>query len=123
MKVYIALKYEPTNTESLRVIKEAVLASKYTPYAFVEEGYMENEKEMMKTAFQRLEECDVLIVEGSNVSLGVGIEVGYFLRTGKPIIALFKENIISRTLQGVATKVITYSSEQDLKTKLALALV
>lgn len=38
-----------------------------------------------------LEEADVVIAEVSNPSLGVGFEIGYALKIGKPILCLFNK--------------------------------
>ena len=73
--------------------------------------------------FQRdidwLNECDVLIAEVSNPSLGVGYEICYALRLKKPVLCLFKEGLfISRMITGNTSpqiKVIEYTTPESWK--------
>lgn len=50
---------------------------------------------------QWLRECDCVIAEVSNPSLGVGYEVCYALRIGKPVLCLYRRGIfLTRMLVG-----------------------
>ena len=120
MKVYIAIKYEKDkNPEIISELKDIISASGHTPYAFIDEGYIAEEKEMMERALEKLDQHDVLLIEASNESFGVGIEAGYFFQSGKPIIVASQEQSkISRTLKGVATNYILYKDLRDLRDKL-----
>lgn len=120
MRVYIAIKYEKDkNPEIISELKDIINAAGHIPYAFIEEGYIQEEKEMMKRALQTLNQSDILLVEASNESFGAGIEAGYFFQSGKPIIVVSQEQVkISRTLKGIARNYISYKDLGDLRSKL-----
>ena len=50
------------------------------------------EKEMMKTAFNEIDHSDFLIAELTTKSIGVGIEIGYAFAKKMPIIYIRKKN-------------------------------
>lgn len=120
MRVYIAIKYEKDkNPEIISELKDIINAAGHTSYAFIEEGYIEEEKEMMERALQTLNQSDILLVEASNESFGAGIEAGYFFQSGKSIIVVSQEQVkISRTLKGIARNYISYKDLGDLRSKL-----
>lgn len=64
-----------------------------------------------------LNECDCVVAEVSNPSLGVGYEVCYALRIKKPVLCLFREGIfLSSMLLGNTSAGITvdeYSNDAD----------
>ena len=69
----------------------------------------------MKKALDQVEKADILIVELSNKSVGVGIEAGYAKAKGKPIIYLHKKGTdFKQTMKGIADTVITYKDTKDL---------
>lgn len=124
MNIFIAIKYkEASDSEVLPVIKEVIKAAGHTPYAFVDEGYISDESEMMRRAATMLDRSDLMVVEASWESFGVGIETGYFFSQRKPIITVFrKDTKIANTLKGISTQCIEYNDFGDLKDKLSAAL-
>ena len=50
---------------------------------------VQQEKEMMKTAFAEIDTCDLVVVELTKKAIGVGVEVGYAKAKNKPIIFVF----------------------------------
>ena len=77
------------------------------------------EKEMMQTAFQEIDNCDYLIAELTTKSIGVGIEIGYAFAQNIPIIYLYKIGAdYSTTAAGSANHSISYNNEIDLIKKL-----
>ena len=73
------------------------------------------EKEMMKVAFEQIDSSDFLIAELTTKSIGVGIEIGYAFAKGKPIIYLRKKDSeYSTTASGCSISVIDYENELDL---------
>jgi len=73
------------------------------------------EKEMMKTAFDVIDKSDLLIAELTSQSIGVGIEIGYAFAKEKPIIYIRKKNTeISTTASGSSTYIVEYKNELDL---------
>lgn len=74
------------------------------------------EKEMMKTAFDEIDNSDFLIAELTTKSIGVGIEIGYAFAKKMPIIYLRKKNAeYSTTASGSSNYSIEYENELDLQ--------
>ena len=67
-----------------------------------------------------LNECDLLIAEVTNPSLGVGYEIGYAERINKKIICLHEEKVnLSGMISGNPNLVlISYNKVEDLESKL-----
>ena len=73
------------------------------------------EKEMMKVAFEEIESSDFLIAELTTKSIGVGIEIGYASAKNKSIFYLRKKNSeYSTTAAGCSDYVIEYENELNL---------
>ena len=73
------------------------------------------EKEMMKTAFEEIDGSDFLIAELTTKSIGVGIEIGYAFAKEKPIFYLRKkESKYSTTASGCSISVLEYENKLDL---------
>jgi hypothetical protein len=125
MKVFIAIKFkEGQDSETVPVLKETIKAAGHEPYAFVDEGYIDNEKEMMSRASAMLDKCDLMVVEASWESFGVGIQTGYFYSQKKPIITVFRKDAkIAGTLKGISTACVEYTDFTELREKLSAALV
>lgn len=82
------------------------------------------EKEMMKTAFNEIDNADFLIAELTTKSIGVGIEIGYAYAKEIPIIYLRKnESEYSTTASGSSTYIIEYENEYDLRKSMEKLLV
>ena len=76
----------------------------------------DQEKEMMKTAFQEIDNSDFLIAELTTKSIGVGIEIGYAFAKNKPVIYLLKKGSeYSTTASGCSNSIIEYRNEHDLR--------
>lgn len=81
------------------------------------------EKEMMQTAFQEIDNCALLLAELTTKSIGVGIEIGYAYATEKPIIYLYREgSTYSTTASGSASVIISYTNITDLIEQLTLKM-
>jgi len=75
----------------------------------------DQEKEMMKTAFEEIDSSDFLIAELTTKSIGVGIEIGYAFAKNKPIFYLRKKGSeYSTTASGCSNTIITYENEMNL---------
>jgi nucleoside 2-deoxyribosyltransferase len=73
------------------------------------------EKEMMDTAFNEIDNSNFLIAELTTKSIGVGIEIGYAFAKEIPIIYLRKKNAeYSTTASGSSTYIMEYENEFDL---------
>ena len=73
------------------------------------------EKEMMKIAFEEIENSSFLVVELTKKAIGVGIEVGYAFAKQKPIIYIKRKNAkYSTTVGGCTDFIIEYKNEFHL---------
>ena len=90
-------------------------------YAFVFDfNEKVNDKKLMDRALAKVDESDVVIVELSNRSVGVGIEAGYAKAKGKPVVYLHKKGTeIKQTMNGIADVVITYEDTKNLINQLS----
>lgn len=74
-----------------------------------------DDKKLMDDALKKVNESDILIVELSNKSVGVGIEAGYAKAKGKSIIYIHKLGAeLKQTMSGIADVVIAYENTNDL---------
>jgi len=118
-KAYFAISYSnrkrfDKEIESLKIlfnkndVELLVFVDKYNFKA-------NQEKEMMKVAFEEIDSSDFLIAELTTKSIGVGIEIGYAYAKNKPIIYLRKKDSeYSTTASGCSNYVIEYETEFDL---------
>jgi 2'-deoxynucleoside 5'-phosphate N-hydrolase len=120
MKIFIGIKYDEKTLVIVPEIKRIITMLGHTPYCFAtDEEKIDDEKELMKRAFQKIDESDLIMFEASNDSFGVGIEAGYAFSKGMKIITIMSEAAkISRTLKGVSNGYITYKELTDLEEKL-----
>jgi nucleoside 2-deoxyribosyltransferase len=118
MKIFIGIKKE--SLELVPKIREIITGLNHKAYCFAEEeGYISDEKEMMKLAFQKIDESDMVIFEASQTSFGIGIEAGYAFSKSKKIITVINESEKkSSTLKGISDFYLTYKDFTDLGNKL-----
>lgn len=70
---------------------------------------------MTDYVFPALEQCDCSIIECSEKSVGLGVNVGYCYAIGKPVFLIAKTGSdIPVSISGLATKVIFYNKPEDL---------
>jgi len=73
-------------------------------------------QELMKITFDEIDKSDFVILEMTEKGVGLGIEAGYAVGKGKPVIVLTKEKQkLSTTMQGIATVVIQYSQPEEIE--------
>lgn len=76
---------------------------------------LDQEKEMMRIAFEEIDKSSFLIVELTKKAIGVGVEVGYAFAKGKPIIYIKRKNAnYSTTVAGCSDLIIEYENEFHL---------
>ena len=124
MKIYIAIKYDKKSLELVPKIKDIIKKTGNNSYCFAyEEKFIKDEKKMMKMALQKIDESDLVLLEASKSSFGVGIEAGYAFSKGKKIITIVNSSEeISNTLKGISNSYLIYSNLKDLEKKLAKVL-
>ena len=118
-KIYLAISYSKRQyfDEEISSLHHFFEENNMKLFVFVDHYNFEpqQEKEMMRTAFEEIKSSDILIAELTNKSIGVGIELGYAFAMQKPIIYLHKkESEHSTTASGSSSYAIGYKDNDDL---------
>ncbi len=118
-KAYFAISYSNRNQfdKEVESLKNLFNKNNMELLVFVDKyNFKANqEKEMMKVAFEEIDSSDFLIAELTTKSIGVGIEIGYAFAKEKPIFYLRKKDSeYSTTASGCSVSVIAYENELDL---------
>jgi len=124
-KVYLAISYSDRKLfdEEISALKSLFAERGIELLVFVDKYnfHYDQEKEMMKTAFQEIDSCDLLIAELSTKSIGVGIEIGYAHSKNIPICYIRKNGSeYSTTAAGCASDIIEYDGIDILKREMSL---
>ena len=123
MKVYITCPVTHTNNrlDLLPEIEKIVRSKGLESFIFKIGG---NSKEIFDRDFKQLKSSDLIIAEVSELSHGVGIEIGLSFNLGlKRILLLQRKKKITKLAQGMPnTTIILYNNLEDLKEKLTSAL-
>jgi len=118
-KAYFAISYSNRKQFDKEVEDLQILFKKYEIelFVFVDKYNFkaDQEKEMMKTAFEEIDSSDFLIADLTTKPIGVGIEIGYAFARKKPVIYLRRKGSeYSTTASGCSNYVIEYESETEL---------
>lgn len=117
--VYLAIKYHEDHSnralvERLRAAMEAAGLSSYCVAADLERWGKRafDPTALMKHTFEVIEACRAVVVEFSEKGVGLGIEAGYAVARGLPVIVVMAEGSdLSATMQGVAAGILTYDKD------------
>ncbi len=127
MKAFLAIKYYKNNENKTEIVKISNILEKQGISTInmakdIEqwgEKKLKTPRELMVSTFSHIDNSDILIADVSELSSGVGIEIGYAYSKNKIIIILSKKKAnISNTFKGIATKIIYYNNLDDLKKQL-----
>lgn len=126
MRAYIAIKYHEDYRNKTTVAKiSSILEGKgYDIFCMVgdiktEELDSYDPKGLMELTFEKIDICDLIIIDLTEKGVGLGIEAGYAYAKGIPIITIAKNNSdISETLEGISEDVLFYKGIDDLETLL-----
>lgn len=118
-KGYLAISYSnrPLFDNEIESLKKLFNKNDLKLLIFVDKYKFKanQEKEMMKTAFDEIDNSDFLIAELTTKSIGVGIEIGYAFAKKTPIFYLHKNNAeYSTTASRSSTYNVVYENEFDL---------
>lgn len=123
MRAFISVSLQKRHqvSEPIAAIQSVLDALGISSLLFVDQYRFEagDAKIMMEQARHDIDASDVLIAELTHKALGVGIEVGYAVGVGKPVIYVcheFAEH--STTAAGIATYTLFYRTPDDLKSRL-----
>lgn len=115
------ISYSFLKREDIRELHEQLKKTlekkfKFEVYAFVFDYTKKvDDKKLMDEALKKVDEADLVLVELSNKSVGVGIEAGYAKAKGIPIIYLHKKGTkLKQAMNGISDAVITYVTTGDL---------
>ncbi len=123
MKVYIGIKYHEDYINKIVVDKiSSVLKKKgYETLCIVRDiSIKESNKyspfELMKLTFEKIDICDLVIIDLTEKGVGLGIEAGYAYAKGIPIITIAERcSDISETLKGISKEIFFYDNIEDLE--------
>ena len=126
-KAYLSISFQNRKNVEAEVaaIQQALSTFHIDLFVFVDTYLFDpsQEKEMMQQAFADIDSSDLLIAEVSEKVIGVGIEMGYAVAAGKPVIYL--RNALaehSTTAAGASNRVIIYENPEDLRKTLLTVL-
>ena len=121
-RAYFGIKYheDNRNRDEIESLSAALLNNGIETICIVRDiekwGDVQlSSKELMKTTFDEIDNSDFVILEMTEKGVGLGIEAGYAIAKGKPVIVLTKEiQNLSSTMQGIANVVIQYSQPEEI---------
>lgn len=121
-KAFLAIKYYKNNYNKKKIVQIIDALEK----ANLKVESMVNDKifcgknkpapeKLMQETFKKIKTCDLLIADFSEVSVGVGIEIGYAYANNISVIVISnkKENV-SSTIKGISKKVICYKEPKEI---------
>ena len=106
---------------ALETITEALKGLGIASMIFAEEYRFaaSEETQMMELACREIAQTDLVIAEVSHKAIGVGVEVGYAIGIGKPVVYVRQVDAEhSTTVAGIATHRIIYTTPEDLRHQL-----
>lgn len=123
MKAYIGIKFHEDyrNKEVIDKISSILEQKGYQPICIVRDISMNQQNkytasELMKLTFERIDACDLVIIELTEKGVGLGIEAGYAYAKEIPIITIAKNGSdISETLEGISKEISFYNNIEDLE--------
>lgn len=70
----------------------------------------------MKLTFEKIDICDLVMIDLTEKGVGLGIEAGYAYAKGIPIITIAKSGSdVSETLKGISNELSFYNNIKDLE--------
>ncbi|MEL6406707.1 MAG: nucleoside 2-deoxyribosyltransferase [Chloroflexota bacterium] len=122
----ISFKHRKTVPDVIEAIAEVTNTNDIELIVFVDEYVFQEDEErkMMLASLNDIDRSDFLLAEVSHKAVGVGVEVGYAIGVGKPVIYIRQEKAEhSTTIAGISTYIVTYSSIGELEEKLSKVIV
>lgn len=119
MKAYISLNTQSRKnlSKELIAIGMALNAKNVEQYIFVDKHQLEEglEKQYMDLAMKEIDQCNFIIVDGTNLQVTNCIEMGYARAKRKPIVYIHHEDTAGDPMfLGLSHFHITYGNPKDL---------
>jgi len=122
MKAYIGIKYHENYSNRVIVDRiSSILEGKgYETICINRDigsgGQIKyNPNELMALTFEKINKCDLVVIDLTEKGVGLGIEAGYAYAKGIPLITIAKSGSdISETLVGISKKVMFYDGIEDI---------
>ena len=123
MKVFLSIKYydDMRNKNLIEKICLAIENCGDVPFVFAKNvlnyGKCEfSAEEIMKIAFNEINSSDVLLIDATELSIGIGIEAGYAFSKKIPIYLIAKKDAyVSNSIKGVASKALFYDEPEEIE--------
>ena len=123
MKVFLSIKYydDMRNKNLIEKICLAIENCGDVPFDFAKnvQNYSKCEfsaEEIMKIAFNEINSSDVLLIDATELSIGIGIEAGYAFSKKIPIYLIAKKDAyVSNSIKGVASKALFYDEPEEIE--------
>lgn len=121
-KAFLSITY-PADKKNVNNINTAIKAAGLDVICFATDYKKDGQvplKELMCDAFNWMDNCDLIIVDISKISLGIGIESGYAYIKKIPLIAIHKKGTkTSNSMIGIADLVFEYKKYSDVTKKIS----
>ena len=117
MKIYITAPFRDwENKDEIEYLCSIIRKSGFEDYCFVrDEKIFVDEYEMMKRAKEKIEKCDVLLIDYDGPTHGRMIELGMAYAMNKKIVVITKKWTQSKdTVRGVSDRIIEYEDIVDI---------
>lgn len=123
MKVFLSIKYydDMRNKNLIEKICSAIENCGDIPFVFAKnvQNYGKCEfsaEEIMEIAFNEINSSDVLLIDATELSIGIGIEAGYAFSKKIPIYLIAKKNAyVSNSIKGIASKALFYDKPEEIE--------
>ena len=122
----VSLKHRNHTADSIARMEQVLQSFEIMPFVFVDRYHFSegDEKIMMEQACRDINACDLLSAEVTYKAIGVGIEMGYAVGIGKPVIYVRQQKADhSTTAAGIATCTVIYDTLDDLEQQLILKVI
>ncbi|QUH21236.1 nucleoside 2-deoxyribosyltransferase [Alkaliphilus sp. B6464] len=124
MKAYIGIKYYEDYRNKIVIDELSSVLQKrgYETICIVRDIQNKGQEkyssyELMKLTFEKIDICNLVVIDLTEKGVGLGIEAGYAYAKGIPIITIAKSGSdISETLEGISQKIIFYNNIEDIET-------
>ncbi|MCC5910107.1 MAG: nucleoside 2-deoxyribosyltransferase [Clostridiaceae bacterium] len=126
MKAYIGIKYYEDYSNKMVVDKITSVLEKKGYETICVVGDIKREEQtkyspytLMKLTFEKIDICDLVVIDLTEKGVGLGIEAGYAYAKGIPIITMAKKDSdISETLEGISEKIFFYDDIENIEISL-----